>query len=86
MAEAREKFNSLSIRYSTAQESLRRLEAQQQRQGLGMRRDIREAVTRFQYLMKEATDSMASRNVDAARTSLDMAEKNLDRIEKFLGN
>jgi eukaryotic-like serine/threonine-protein kinase len=86
MAEAREKFNSLSIRYSTAQESLRRLEAQQQRQGFGMRRDIREAVTRFQYLMKEATDSMASRNVDAARTSLDMAEKNLDRIEKFLGN
>ena len=51
-----------------------------------MRRDVREAVTRFQYLMKESSDSLVSRNTEAARTSLQMAERNLERIEKFLGN
>lgn len=86
LEELRQQFNSLSTRFASAQESVRRLEAQQQRQGFGMRRDVREAVTRFQYLMKESSDSLVSRNTEAARTSLQMAERNLERIEKFLGN
>ena len=36
--------------------------------------------------MKEASDSIVGRNIDSARTSLQMAERNLERIEKFLGN
>jgi eukaryotic-like serine/threonine-protein kinase len=86
MEELRQKFNSLSTRFSVAQESLRGLEQQQQRQGLAMRRDVREGIQRFQYLMKESADSLASRNTEAARSSLNMAERSLDRIEKFLGN
>jgi serine/threonine-protein kinase len=86
LEELRQHFNALSTRFASAQESVRRLEAQQQRQGFGMRRDVREAITRFQYLMKESSDSLVSRNADGARTNLQMAERNLERIEKFLGN
>jgi serine/threonine protein kinase len=86
MEELRQRFNSLSTRFATAQDSVRSVEAAQQRQGLGMRRDIREAAGRFQYLMKEASDSIVGRNLDGARQSLQMAERNLERIEKFLGN
>lgn len=86
LEELRQQFNALSTRFASAQESVRRLEAQQQRQGFGMRRDVREAITRFQYLMKESSDSLVSRNADGARTNLQMAERNLERIEKFLGN
>jgi hypothetical protein len=86
LEELRQQFNSLSTRFASAQESVRRLEAQQQRQGFGMRRDVREAITRFQYLMKESSDSLMSRNAESARTNLQMAERNLQSIEKFLGN
>lgn len=86
LEELRQQFNALSTRFASAQESVRRLEAQQQRQGFGMRRDVREAVTRFQYLMKESSDSLVGRNAESARTNLQMAERNLERIEKFLGN
>ncbi len=85
MEELRQKFNTLSIRFASAEESVRRLEAAQQRQGVGgIRRDIREAVGRFQYLMKESSDSMVNKNPEAARLNLQMAEKNLERLEKFL--
>ena len=86
MEELRQKFNSLSTRFSTAQESVRGIENQQQRQGLAMRRDVREGMGRFQYLMKESADSLASRNIEATRNSLNMAERSLERLEKFLGN
>jgi eukaryotic-like serine/threonine-protein kinase len=86
MEELRQKFNSLSTRFASAQESVRGLELQQQRQGLGMRRDVREGIQRFQYLMKESADSLTSRNTEAAQTSLNMAERVLERLEKFLGN
>ena len=86
MEELRQKFNSLSTRFSVAQESVRGVEQQQQRQGLGMRRDVREGLQRFQYLMKESADSLTSRNTEAARNSLNMAERSLERLEKFLGN
>jgi uncharacterized protein YicC (UPF0701 family) len=86
MEELRQKFNSLSTRFSAAQESVRNLEMQQRGQGLGMRRDIREGIQRFQYLMKESADSLTSRNAEAARTSLNLAERSLERLEKFIGN
>ncbi len=86
MEELRQKFNTLSTRFSVAQESVRGIEQQQQQQGLGMRRDVREGIQRFQYLMKESADSLAGRNAEAARNSLNMADRSLERLEKFLGN
>jgi hypothetical protein len=86
MEELRQKFNSLASRFAAAQESIKGIEAQQARQGLGMRRDVREGAQRVQYLMKESADSLTARNMDAARTSLNMAERGVERLEKFLGN
>ncbi|BDC52773.1 hypothetical protein F183_A50880 [Bryobacterales bacterium F-183] len=86
LEEARQKFNSLAVRASSAKASVRSLQEQQRASGFGLRRDILEAVTRFDYLMKEASDSLVSRNGGAAKSTLETAERNLQLIEKFLGN
>lgn len=84
--EARQKFNGLAVRAAAAKASVRALQEQQRASGFGLRRDIIEAVTRFDYLMKEASDSLVSRNGTAAKASLETAERNLQMVEKFLGN
>lgn len=86
LEEARQKFNGLAVRASSAKASVRSLQEQQRASGFGMRRDILEAVTRFDYLMKEASDSLVARNGAAAKASLETAERNLQIVEKFLGN
>lgn len=86
LEEARQRFNGLAVRAAAAKASVRSLQEQQRASGFGMRRDILEAVTRFDYLMKEASDSLGSRNGTAAKNSLETAERNLQMIEKFLGN
>jgi len=68
-----------------AKSGLRGLQQQMQRQGVDMRGDMLEAESRMDYLMQESMGSMRSGDVDSARTSLQMAERSLETIEKFLG-
>ena len=56
-----------------------------QRQGLDLRGDILEAETRMDYQMKEAQDSMRANDLAQAKTDLQMAQRALETIEKFLG-
>jgi hypothetical protein len=81
----RERFNELSIRASTARNGLLSLERQQSSQGLGLRADIREAQTRMDFQLHEATMSMQSGDFEGARRSLRYAQNAVETIEKFLG-
>lgn len=85
LAQLREDYNLLAIRVGGAKSGLRSLEQQMRRQGLDLRGDITEAESRVDYLMKEAQDSIRSGDAATARRNLQMAERSLETIEKFLG-
>ena len=53
--------------------------------GLGLRADMREAATRMDYLMQEARTALTAGNVELAKRNIDMADRTIERIEKFLG-
>jgi len=83
--EIRQQYNQVAIRVGAAKSGLRALQQQMQRQGVDMRGDILEAESRMDYLMQESMGSLRSGDTDSARTSLQMAERSLETIEKFLG-
>jgi eukaryotic-like serine/threonine-protein kinase len=85
MNELRQDYNQVAIRVGAAKSGLRALQQQMQRQGVDMRGDMLEAESRMDYLMKESMDSMRAGDADGSRTSLQMAERSLETIEKFLG-
>lgn len=84
MNELREQYNLLAVRASTAKSGLRSLQQQMSSQGLGLRADVREAETRMDYLMNEAMSSLRSGHPEGAKRNLQMAERTLETIEKFL--
>jgi serine/threonine-protein kinase len=83
--ELRQEYNPVAIRVGAAKSGLRGLQQQMQRQGVDMRGDMLEAESRMDYLMQESMGSMRAGDADSARTSLQMAERSLETIEKFLG-
>jgi serine/threonine protein kinase len=83
--ELRQDYNQVAIRVGAAKSGLRALQQQMQRQGVDMRGDMLEAESRMDYLMQESMGSMRAGDADSARTSLQMAERSLETIEKFLG-
>ena len=85
LAQLRQDHNMLAIRASGARAGVQTLQTQMQRQGLGMRGDILEAEARMDYLMKESMDSIVAGDVAGGRSNLQMAERAVETIEKFLG-
>ena len=85
MNEARQQYNLLAIRVSSAKSGLNSIQQQMRRQGLDLRGDILEAESRMDYLMKEAMDSMRANDLATAKTDMQMAERALETVEKFLG-
>jgi hypothetical protein len=85
MNELREQYNFLAVRVGGAKSGMQSLEQQMRRQGLDMRGDMKQTETRIDYLMKESMDSLRAGDVDGARSNLQMAERALETIEKFLG-
>ena len=85
MNELRQQYNLLAIRVGAAKSGLRSIEQQMRRQGLDLRGDILEAESRMDYLMKESMDSIRASDAAAARSEMQMAERALESIEKFLG-
>ena len=61
------------------------MQQQMARQGLNLRGDMLETETRMDYQMKEAMDYIRSGDVDQARSSMQMAQRAVETIEKFLG-
>jgi serine/threonine protein kinase len=84
-AQLRQQFNELTIRANTASAGLRSFEQQQSRQGLGLRADIREAKTRLDYQLQEASSALQNGDPETARQSMRYAQSAIDTIEKFLG-
>jgi hypothetical protein len=65
--------------------SMQRIEQQQSRQGVSMRGDMAAARDSMQYLLDEAQTALKSNNVDAAKRNLGLAERQIEKLEAFLG-
>ena len=83
--ELRDRMVFLAARAATVRNGLANLERQQGRMGLGLRPDMAAANQRMDFLLKEAGGALASGDADAAKRNADMAEREVEKLEKFLG-
>ncbi len=65
--------------------SVDNLKRQQSASGLGLRPDMAAARESMDYLMGEAKSSLAAGDPASTKRSLDMAEQQVEKLEKFFG-
>jgi serine/threonine-protein kinase len=82
----REEGSLLSIRVGTVKSSLDGLQKAQARTGLGLRADMAASAQRMDYLMNEADAALQRGDAAATQRNLDLAEKEVSKLEKFLGH
>jgi eukaryotic-like serine/threonine-protein kinase len=85
LKELRDRINRASVRAAAAQAGVRSIEQGVQRQGFGLRGDIKAASIRLDVLLQEARTALQMGDADGARQNLQYAEGTLATIEKFLG-
>jgi eukaryotic-like serine/threonine-protein kinase len=85
LKELRDRINRVAVRAAAAQAGVRSIEDGVERQGLGLRGDIKAASIRLDYVLQEARASLQNGDVEGARNNLQYAEGTLQKIEKFLG-
>jgi outer membrane biosynthesis protein TonB len=85
MEPLRHRFELLATRANTARAALRRLESEQQRQGLGLRADAKNAESRMLLFMDNAEAALKAGNAASSKTNMDSAEREVERLEALLG-
>ena len=75
----------MAVRIRAVKTSLDSIRREQQRAGLGMRRDIDEAEQRLEYFMDEGESALRAGDPAAAEKSFDFAERQMETLERFLG-
>ena len=75
----------LGARASTAKESVENLRRQQQSQGMNLRADIGATLNRMEQYMNRADAALAAHDPDAAARNMDLAEREAEKLDKFLG-
>jgi hypothetical protein len=85
LKEVREQLNLLSIRMDTVKSSLNTLRRQQAASGLGLRADMTNAAQRMEYCYSQSEAALNRRDAETAKKNLDLAEREVDKLEKFLG-
>jgi serine/threonine-protein kinase len=82
----REQGSLLSIRVGTVKSSLDGLRKAQARSGFGLRADMAASEQRMDYLMNEADGALQRGDAAAGQRNLDLADKEVSKLEKFLGH
>jgi hypothetical protein len=75
----------LSARANAARGTLQHLEEQQRKEGYGMCGDISASWKRLEYLLDQAEGAIKRQDLAAARRNLNLAERETDKLEQFLG-
>jgi len=83
--EVREQLNLLSVRAGTVKSSLDNLRRRQAASGLGLRSDMAGAAQRMEYYLSQAESALDRRDAESARKNLDLAEREVSKLESFLG-
>jgi eukaryotic-like serine/threonine-protein kinase len=80
-----EALMKMQARADAVTQSLNNLKQQQAAQGLTLRADMLSAETRMNSYLQMAQRALQGRNLDLAQKSMDSAEQDLSKLEKFLG-
>jgi len=85
LQQLRERMVFLASRANALRTSLQNLEQQQRASGLSLRGDISASWKRMEFLLDEAEAGLKARDPNAAKRNLDLAEREVDRLDQFLG-
>jgi serine/threonine protein kinase len=85
MQDLQERMVALGGRANAAKASVENLRQQQQSQGLGLRADMTAALSSMEQYMDMADSALAKGDAVAAKRDMDMAERQIEKLEKFLG-
>ncbi|MBZ5561569.1 MAG: protein kinase [Acidobacteriia bacterium] len=80
-----EEMTNLAGRANAMKDSVDNLRNQQKSQGLSLRPDISASEMRMQQFMDNADQALKVGNAKAARRNIDLAEKEIDKLESFFG-
>jgi serine/threonine-protein kinase len=80
-----DEIDQLSSRSAAVRTSIENLQRQQAAQGLGLRGDILEAQQLAQAYLAKAQAAVQAQDVKSARKYIDMTNRQVEKIEKFLG-
>ena len=83
--ETRQYYNQLATRLAGCKEGMAALEAQQQRMGLGLRGDVKDAARNAEARMHEASTALRARDNNTAKNNLEAAERMIDFVAKAVG-
>ena len=82
----REKLAKLNARAGAIRSGLQTLQQQQAAQGIGLRGDIQEAANLMNTYLEGANDAQNAGDAASTTTFLDRAERQIERLEKFLNH
>ena len=85
MQEAREHSVMLSSRAGAVRSSLQTMERSQAAKGLNLRADMQEAASLMGSYLDGVNAALAAGDVASARSFMDKAERQIEKLEKFLG-
>ena len=76
----------LNARAGSVQTSLQSLRRSQAASGLNLRADMQQASSMMDAYLKGATDAFNANDLAAAKSLMDKAEAQIDKLENFLGH
>jgi hypothetical protein len=80
-----EQLNLLGIRAGTCKTGVDNLRRAQASSGLGLRADIAESAQRMDYYLNATGSALQRKDAAAGKKNLDSAEREVSKIESFLG-
>jgi hypothetical protein len=85
LEELEDRMTPLEGRASAVKDSVEHLRQQQERAGYSLRQDISASEGSMEMYMGKAEQAMNSRNPQAAKKYMDLAEREIENLEKFFG-
>jgi serine/threonine protein kinase len=85
LKEVKEQLNLLGIRADTVKSSLNNLRRQQAASGVGLRADMTSSAQRMEMFLSQTESALNRRDAEAAKKNLDNAEREVSKLENFLG-
>jgi serine/threonine-protein kinase len=85
LEELEDRMTPLEGRASAVKDSVDHLRQQQERAGFSLRHDISASLSSMEQYMGKAEAALNSRNPEAAKKYMDLAEREIEKLEKFFG-
>jgi len=85
LEELEDRMTPLAGRATAVKDSVEHLRQQQERAGYSLRQDISASLSSMEQYMGKADVALNSRNPEGAKKYMDLAEREIEKLEKFFG-